>query len=42
MIDFMLYNESKIGKVKFNLWGYKLELSNKQEIGIIYKDILFK
>ena len=31
MIDFMLYNESKIGKVKINLWKYKLELSNKQE-----------
>jgi hypothetical protein len=31
MIDFMLYNESKIGKVKNNLWKYKLELSNKQE-----------
>ena len=42
MIDFKLYNEPKIGKVKFNLWGYKLELLNKQEIGIIYKDILFK
>ena len=38
----MLYNESKIGKVKINLWKYKLELSNKQEFGIIYKDILFK
>ena len=34
--------DNKIGKVKFNQWGYKLELLNKQEIGIIYKDILFK
>ena len=38
----MLLNEYKIGKAKFNIKGYKLELSNKQEFGIIYKDILFK
>ena len=27
--DFMLLNECKIGKAKFNIKGYKLELSNK-------------
>ena len=39
--DFMLLNECKIGKAKFNIKGYKLELSNKQEVGIIYKDIYY-
>ena len=37
--DFMLLNECKIGKVKLNIKGNKLELSNKQEVGMIYKDI---
>ena len=37
--DFMLLNECKIGKAKFNMSGYKLELSNNNEVGIIYKDI---
>ena len=35
----MLLNECKIGKAKFNMSGYKLELSNNNEVGIIYKDI---
>ena len=28
----MLLNECKIGKAIFNIKGYKLELSNKQEV----------
>ena len=39
--DFMLLNECKLGKAKFNIKGYKLELSNKQEVGLIYKDIYY-
>ena len=39
--DFMLLNECKLGNAKFNIKGYKLELSNKQEVGIIYKDIYY-
>ena len=39
--DFILLNECKIGKAKFNLSGYKLELSEKDEVGIIYKDIYY-
>jgi len=31
----MLLNECKIVKTKFNIKEYKLELSNKQEVGII-------
>ena len=39
--DFILLNECRIGKAKFNLSGYKLELSEKEEVGIIYKDIYY-
>ena len=34
--DFMLLN---IGKAKFNMSGYKLELSDNNEVGILYRDI---
>ena len=37
----MLLNECKISKGKFNIKRYKLELSNKQEVGIIHKDIYY-
>ena len=40
-LDLMLLNECKIGKAKFNIKCYKLELSNTQEVGIIYKDIYY-
>ena len=37
----MLLNECKIGKAKFNIKGYKLELSNKQEAETTHKDIYY-
>ena len=39
--DFMLLNECNIGKAKFNMSGYKLELSDNNEVGILYKDIFY-
>ena len=36
-----MLNECKIDKAKFNIKGYKLELSNNQEVGIIHKDIYY-
>ena len=39
--DFMLLNECNIGKAKFNMSGYKLELSDNNEVGIIYRDIYY-
>ena len=36
---FMLLNECNIGKAKFNMSGYKLELSDNNEVGILYRDI---
>ena len=39
--DFMLLNECNLGKAKFNMSGYKLELSDNNEVGILYKDIFY-
>ena len=39
--DFMLLNECNIGKAKFNMSGYKLELSDNNEVGILYRDIYY-
>ena len=37
----MLLNECNLGKAKFNMSGYKLELSDNNEVGILYKDIFY-
>ena len=37
--DFMLLNECNIGKAKFNMSGYKLELLDNNKVGIVYRDI---
>ena len=39
--DFMLLNECNIGKAKFNMSGYKLELSDNNEVGLLYRDIYY-
>ncbi len=40
---FILLNECNIDKAKFKMSGYKLESSDNNEIGILYRDnILFK
>jgi len=40
--DFMFINETNIGQGKFNMSGYKLELSDNNEVSILYRDIFFK
>ena len=37
----MLLNECHLGKAKFNMSGYKLELSDNNEVAILYKDIFY-
>ena len=39
--DFILLNESNIGKANFKMSGYKLELSDNNEVGILYRDIYY-
>ena len=39
--DFILLNECNIGKAKFKMSGYKLELSDNNEVGILYRDIYY-
>ena len=39
--DFILLNECNIGKASFKMSGYKLELSDNNEVGILYKDIYY-
>ena len=39
--DFMLLNECNIGKAKFNMSGYKLKLSDNNEVGLLYRDIYY-
>ena len=40
-IDFILLNEYNTRKSKFNMSGYKIDLSNNKEVGIIYRDIYY-
>ena len=37
----MLLNECNIGKAKFNMSGYKLELLDNNKVGILYRDIYY-
>lgn len=39
--DFILLNECNKAKSKLKISNYKFEFSDKQEVGIIYKDIYF-
>ena len=39
--DFILLNESNIGSANFKMSGYKLELSDNNEVGILYRDIYY-